>query len=244
MILAFQVSRQIGSAKAVAEGTSTAVLDTHCLYPSNDTVQVFVEGKETEFRVHDGGGAVTDSGVSAKRAASIIRPVVRNQGLHVTSEGEIVARNISRSQLNSAIILVANASKESAHFLVQRSRPKVHRIIRPVVERSLTMLFPDRWSDKARVSGLNKPHKFDYLVNLTGDRRLIMDVVVPELGSINAAFVSHWDVAQLKSEFFDQIIVFDDGDEWKSNDLALLDKGARLVPLQGLESALSGFASA
>ncbi len=63
------------------------VVPTHCLYPSNGIVRVYVSGGQDEFKVHDGGGALDEleaGGGWTSDDLYIVRNAARAQGLDVT----------------------------------------------------------------------------------------------------------------------------------------------------------------
>lgn len=105
----------------VTDDDQRVIVPTHCLYPSNGIVKVVVEGGRDAFRVHDDGGAFTEfstSGRVPEVPSATIRFIAARQGLMVTKQGIIQTPLIGVQQLAGAISLVANASKEAAHYLI------------------------------------------------------------------------------------------------------------------------------
>jgi hypothetical protein len=222
------------------------VVPTHCLYPSNSVVNVKVEGHENFF-VHDQGGAMDEMEAACApvpNAARLIVHIVRPYGLDVSKEGAIYATQVSAEELASTIVLVANASKEAAQYLIERYRPP-HRDMRGIVEQILDLKFRNQWKRNLRIVGASsKSHRFDYIVNLPKQRQLLLDAVVPEPSSINAAVVAHLDVKQSEdAKQVDQRIVYDDAVEWTAADLSLLRVGARPVPVSNLRETLERLAA-
>jgi len=219
---------------------------THCLYPSNSVVKVTVAGGADLFVVDDNGGSLEELEevkIAPQNASRLIHKLARSRGLDVSKSGAIYSRSVPSGELEATIVLVANASKEAAEHLLDTVRPP-RRNLRLVVERLLEKEFHSRWSRDSKIVGAsNKRHTFDYVVQLRGDRQLILDVVVPESSSINAAVVAHLDVRHGNSEKLEQRIVYDDQQVWSSSDLALLKVGARAVPLSSLEHALDRLAA-
>ena len=219
---------------------------THCLYPSNSVVKVTVAGGEDQFVVDDNAGSLEELEavkIAPQNAARLIVSVARSAGLEVSKGGAIYSRRVPSSELEATIVLVANASKSAAQHLLDTVKPP-RRNLRLVVERLLEKEFKSRWTRDSKIVGAsNKKHKFDYVVQLKGDRQLLLDVVVPEASSINAAVVAHLDVSHGNFEHLEQRIVYDDQQVWSSADLALLKVGARAIPLSSLEQALDRLAA-
>jgi len=214
---------------------------THCLYPSNSVVKVTVEGGEDEFVVDDNAGSLEELEevkIAPDNAARLIISVARGLGLKVTKGGAICSERVRSHDLEATIVLVANASKSAAQHLLEAVKPP-RRNLRAVIETLLDRDFQNRWRRDSRFAGAsNKKHKFDYVVQLKGDRQLLLDVVVPDASSINAAVVAHLDVGHSNVEGLEQRIVYDDEQVWSAADLRLLKVGARAVPLSSLQRAL------
>lgn len=219
---------------------------THCLYPSNSAVNVYVEGGSERFIVHDDGGAVQELGAvggHSKNAARLIGHLLRPMGLRASEAGVIYSPQVSLDGLAGGIVLVANTSKEAAEFLLHQHKPP-KRNLNALVERILDIEFPSRWLRQGLVVGAsNKGHRFDYVVRLRNDRQLLLDLVVPEASSINSSIVSHLDVRNASNPKYEQRIVYDDAASWRASDLALLRVGARPVPFSHLNETLDRLAA-
>jgi hypothetical protein len=219
---------------------------THCLYPSNSVVSAFIEGGAQTYIVHDGGGAldqIDSPHVRRANSLKLIGNAVRPYGLSVDSSGRIYSRRVSFEELSGAIVLVANASQLAAHQLLDRAKP-AKRDLKLTLEGILDREFPGRWKKDERIPGAShKIHRFDYAANLRDDRKLLLDFVVPDASSINAALVAHLDVKQEAADNIEQRIVFDDTQPWSSSDISLLRVGARPVPLSNLEASLERLAA-
>jgi hypothetical protein len=222
------------------------IVPTHCLYPSNSVVNVKVEGGVDNFFVHDRGGAIEEMESTCATASSFARlifHIAKPYGLSVSDDGTIYATEVGMDELASMIALIANASKESAQYLIERYRPP-HREMRDAVELILDMGYRNRWKRDLKIIGASdKPHKFDYVVSLSNDRQLLLDAVLPDASSINAAIVAHLDVKQSEDKNLDQRIVYDDTAKWSAADLSLLRVGARPVPVRNLKEALERLAA-
>jgi hypothetical protein len=73
-------------------------------------------------------------------------------------------------------------------------------------------------------------HTFDYAVRTAPETTVMIDTVVPDSSSVNAAFVSHLDLKNAKQANIRQAIVYDDAEHRKSADLALLSIAVPPIP--------------
>ncbi len=226
----------------IGEQDGRVIVPTHCLYPSNGVITVIVEGGVSSFRVHDDGAALDELEASSGIIANpmgIMRSATRRHGVHITDAGVIYSPVLGVNELTAAIVLVANASKEAAHRLIDGMRPRPRRNFRFELEKLLESEFgrmPVRRSSP--IVGAHKPHRFDYVVIVSEQRQLLIDGVTPDSSSINAAVVAHLDVKEAKLPNVVQRIVYDDGEAWKAEDLSLLSIGAPAVPFSRAREAL------
>jgi len=226
----------------IQEVEGRVLVPTHCLYPSNGVVTVMVEGGAASFRVHDGGAALDEletSGGIVPHPISIMRSATRRQGVRVSDVGVIFAPVTRVEDLPGTISLIANASKEAAHRLIDSMRPKPRRNFRSELEKLLELEFGHMTLKRASaIIGLRKPHKFDYVIYVNEQRQLLLDAVVPEAGSINAAVVAHLDVREAKLPNVVQRIIYDDEETWTAEDLSLLSIGAPAIPFSSARQVL------
>jgi hypothetical protein len=232
--------------QAIAEGERILV-PTHCLYPSNSAVTVVVEGGRHEFLVHDDAGALdelTAAGACFTRIDGLVRQIVRAQGLEISENGIIHSRIVNTRELAATIVLIANASKEAAHELLSRFKPRMRRNFRAELGQLLELRFPKLVSrDVPIVGASNKPHKFHHAVRLGGERQLLIDAVIHEASSINAAVVANLDVRNLRYPNIEQRIIYDDSEAWAAADLNLLRVGAPAVPFSRAPEVLDRIAA-
>lgn len=227
------------------------VVPSHCLYPSNDVVRVWISGGRTAFQVHDNGGALDEfdsSGGHHSDAVYIIGTACKHLGLEVNRSGTIYSRPINLEQLPGAILLVANASKDAATALLSRFRPRPRKNFKEMLAKLIDAervqgRFLDIAFQRPVVGISSKPHKFDFDIKLTLSTRLLLDGATPESGSINSVMAANVDVRQAEIPNLIQRIVYDDTDEWKSSDLNLLGLGATVVPFSKLKPVLERLAA-
>ncbi len=98
--------------------------------------------------------------------------------------------------------------------------------------------------DAPIIGASNKPHKFNYVIYLSGERKLLIDPAVPEASSINARVVANLDVRMAENPLISQLIVYDDGMKWNASDLNLLQVGAPTVPFSHAEREITRLAAA
>jgi hypothetical protein len=108
----------------------------------------------------------------------------------------------------------------------------------------LEIRFPKHVVRNAVIVGAsNKPHRFDSMVRLSGEKQLILDAVTREASSINAALVAHLDVRNANLPNVEQRIIYDDTENWTAADLALLKIGAPPVPFSRASQVLERLAA-
>jgi len=96
---------------------------THCLYPSNGLVRVIIRGGVHSVVVSDDGEALGEAmaaGIILTAPDKLLRDFVKNRGLSIRG-GVIISAPVSLEESPVAIIQVANAAKEAANWLYDRS---------------------------------------------------------------------------------------------------------------------------
>ncbi len=232
MTLLEVVRKELDAVFTLRETRDGVRVNTHYIYPSNSFVQVVIRGGQTSFYVTDQGGAlheIESAGVEIARADKILRNIVGAHGLRI-EKGVIRSDFVDASAIPGAMALVANASRECAEFLFHHARIKVQRDLKKLVGQYLWDTFDDRVSkDQLIVGKSNKPHKFENVVRLE-NRRLIVDAVVYQPTAINAHVIANLDVANAKHPGLEQRIIYDDQEQWRAEDLNMLQIGATVVP--------------
>jgi len=215
---------------------------THCLYPSNSSVRVLVRGEADEFVVSDEGGAVDEVislGLAFPDAERIIRRMARRQGLKV-AKGQVYSPSVGVDGIGAAVILVANVSKEAAHWGVDHMGFSTPRNFRVELTKLIDGLVgPEivHEQDGHLVGASNKPHRFEHMIRLSG-RIILIDPVMNDASSINAKVVAHLDVRGAEHRNLDQRLVYDDEAKWLAADLNLLRVGATPVPFSQMPEVL------
>lgn len=221
-------------------------VSTHCLYPSNTAVSVTIRGDISEFVLSDDGGAALEiSGAGLAEAVSDrqIKALLRSQGLNI-SGGAISSPPVPFEAIPAALMLVANASKEIADWGVEHLRFGPRRDFKKDLAELLDKHFHDNLKHDAPIVGFsNKSHKFNHVVYLKHDRKLLIDPAVNDASSINSRVVANLDVRMSNDPSILQLIVFDDSLNWSSSDLKLLEVGAQTVPFSQAERAIGRLAA-
>ena len=227
--------------KAHEDGNLWAVA-THCLYPSNSAVTAFITGGPVNgFVVSDNGGAInvlTDRGITVSDPDALLKRFCRHRGLHA-SQGAIVTRQVPVAALVPAIIFVANAASEAAHWGVAELKPRHHRD----VKKALRDLLSARYSNEHIRSQVpltgesTRQYTFDHIVSVDG-HELVVDAVTPDGNAVNAKTIAHLDLARKNDPKLIQRIVYDEQDEWRAADLHLMQSAAPLIQLGSLGQTL------
>ncbi len=221
-------------AEVFEDGERFAV-PTQCLYPSNDCVVVYVYGGENECVVSDGGGAldeISSHGITVENPMKLLKQFSIGRGI-ITNGQKVFTNRVPWEALVSAIVLVANASAEAANWAVDNMKPKVRRNIKSALLSTLCLYYSrDRIKTDERLTGKSaRSYRFDNVVMIGEGKKLLVDAVIPEPGSVNARVVAHLDVSRNEDSNVIQRIVYDDDDKWSSADLNILQMAAELVPL-------------
>jgi len=217
------------------------LVPTDCLYPSNKVVQVQVSGRRT-FTVSDRSGAVAvleAHGVMLPNPARVLTPFAQAHGLSVSNSGAIFASDVSYDMLPSAVVLVANASKDAALVLLERHRFAPSSEFRAELGDALRKAFRDRVRSNPQIAGAsNKSHAFDYAVRAEGGKRILIDAAVDDGNSINSVIVANLDVKHAGYKDLVQRIVYDDRTQWRAESLSLLEQGAPVIAFVKLVPSL------
>lgn len=231
------VIERLASWPAPRQSGDRVIVPTHCLHSSGSVVRVVVEGRSSEFIVHDDGGAIDElsgAGGVNPRAANALRSHFGGQGIHIGSRGEIRSPKVSAAELASAIVLIANASREGADLLLSKWKPRVRRNFKLLLQAILDAEFPNVRHEFKVIGQSQKQHKFDFAIPGEGGKLLLVDAVSFDANAISSAVIRNMDVGRNAhgDQVIEQRIVYDDEDDWQAPDMALLNmSGAKAVAL-------------
>lgn len=207
----------------------------HCLYPSFESVRVFVGKAGDSFTVHDGAGAFNTAwlhgrdpeliGKSLEDAASKFHLYVSGKALAVRVE--------SIDWLTTAMLSVANASSLAAHDAVDKIVAAQEEALVDRIGKKLSEFVPLRNVSKSvNVKGKSGGIRhFDYVLNRESPNPIYINSVTPHRNSIAAKYVSFSDTF---GERHTKVAVHDR--ELETGDIALLQQVADVVPLLALTS--------
>lgn len=205
---------------------------THHIYPGNGLVQVVIRGGVDTFVISDEGNAFRElsaAGIEIAKPDKLVRQLILEKGLHI-SNGVISSPQVRADSLGIAIALVANASREVADWLFAHWRIKKDRDFKAVVHQFLEARFPNHVRNETLVGASNKQYRFDNLISLPTGKRLLIDPVVHDANSINARVVANLDIRTFGYSDLEQKIIYDDEDNWRPDELNLLQVGATVIP--------------
>ena len=250
--IASSICETLGASAICMEYGPYVAVSTHCLYPSNKAVTVYISGGARECVVSDNGGAIdelTTAGLTVGGRDGIFRQmksICKDRGLHI-QRAKIVSPPVPLEAVPTALVMVANAARDVAIWGMQNIRPRRKRDMKAVISNTLAKYFsPERIMAEEQVTGAStRRYRIDWVVRLSDRARLLVDSVLPEPASINAKAVAHMDIHRLaadsannESPMFNSCLAYDPDDEWKSSDLSLLQMAGKLVALPTLSKAL------
>lgn len=240
----------LASWSAPREEGEWVVVPTSCTYRSNKTVQVYLLGGMQSVRAYDGGGAFNEldgGGEYDFDAFKVLQKFTKKAGLTVDGRGWLCSEPVSYNELPGLVPYVANVSMEAAAFLRGRRRKKKLVDLREELNRVLVEKFEADVHRHGHLPGAStKSHKFDFLVSgfARQEKMLAIDAALPDASSINSIVVRHLDVRGSKLDHVTQLIVYDDRDKWKSEDISLLRTGGRPFAFSRLPDSLARLVSA
>jgi hypothetical protein len=218
-------------------------VSTHCLYPSNDVVNVTIYGTGSSYIVTDSGRAISE----AERAgARVDKPESYAKAKQIKSQGLLMENGAIRSPVvpleavPAAIMLVANASKEVADHIFSTYKIAKKRDFRQMLKELVRSRFSGFDVREDEIIGKsNKAHHFENIIRLPEGDQIIVDAVLRDANSINARCMANIDVLAAHHHRLTQRIVFDDAEDWPASDLNLLGvSGIPAVAFSRSEMAL------
>lgn len=242
----FLQKKLISELGCVDTGEAVAV-PTHCLYPSNANVTVFVRGGVNEFTVSDDGLALAEisaHGFDIQKPTNILNKFCRPAGLGC-ADGQIYSPVVPLDGVVGAILHVANAASKFTNWAVHNLRREAEKDLENDIYKILRQQFSSaRIKKEKMVSGeSNRQYKFDFSVRLGGERILLVDHVVPNPVSINSRIVAHIDVFRLNEQIFLPRLVYDNEQPWGASDLAVLSMAGDVVPYSRFQESIASLSN-
>jgi hypothetical protein len=216
---------------------------THCLYPSNKSVTVYVTGGPNGARASDEGGALDALSAHQRFVQNpdvFLRRFCKRNGLLVQA-GKIVSPPVPMDGLAGAVVMVANASSAAAHWGLEHLKSPHRGNIRTSLHDALKRHFADeRILLHGQLAGKStRQYHFDHIVTLNETRKLVIDAVLPDANSLNSRVVAHIDLAQCENPNIIQRMVYDDEYDWSGAELSLMQMAAIAVPMSRFDGALN-----
>ncbi len=212
------------------ETTAGSRFPTHCMYPSFETVHVFVAKLGDGYHVHDGDGAYQAAWAHGRDEA-LIRRELRSEAARFRLE--LADRSLSISVrsadwLGSAILAVANASAFAARSAVSKLNAAAEEALFDKIERSLSRLGNGKLHSKVEIKGRSGGVRhFDFAIFGSGSGDIFINGVSPHHGSIAAKFVAFADAPADNSN---KLAVYDR--PLSTDDVSLLQQVATVLPLK------------
>jgi hypothetical protein len=221
-------------------------ITTHCLYPSNGLVRVYVRQTGSTAIVSDEHGAfneVQSAGVGEAMKDRALAHLVTPLGLMI-SNGTVYAPGVTPDAIVGTAILVANASRAVAEWIYDHFRVKRERDFKLLLSDLLQRNFETIWHRKVKIPGVNKSHEFANVLAFPDGRQLLIDPVGNEPASYNSRIIANLDVKARQDPLIEQRIVYDDAEKWSPDNLNLLSMGAIAIPFSRTPEVLKRLAVA
>lgn len=216
-----------------------ARIATHCLYPSFESVHVYVVKEGDAFIVHDGKGAFHASWEHGRDEKSISRAInAEASRFHLLVEGNrLVVDNVPLEWLRPAILAVANASAAAATAVVSRAVAAADEALVSKIDRALTgRIASSRIARDYTVKGASGGERhFDFAIRGAEGYDLLLNGVTSHHSSYFAKYVAFSDIEVERSN---KIAIRDEA--LKTDVESLMQRVAVIVPLASLDASRVG----
>ncbi|MBY5591324.1 hypothetical protein HFO49_28295 [Rhizobium leguminosarum] len=210
-----------------------ARIATHCLYPSFESVHVYVVKDGDAFIVHDGKGAYHAAWAHGRDERAIAK-ALGSEAAHyhlVVEKNRLELRNVAAGWLRPAILAVANASASAANFVMARAAfaadDDLVAKIGAILSRKIS---PSRIAKDYIIRGSSGGDRhFDYAVRGHDGYDLLVNGITSHHASYAAKYVAFSDV---ETDVSNKIAVRDA--PLKTDVESLMLKVATIVPLTAL----------
>jgi hypothetical protein len=161
-------------------------------------------------------------GIVRERPGQTISPIAESKGI-TYEKGEIYLENVLTQALSTAIIFVANASKEAVEAIIREYEyPDLERF-KSTFNTYIKGKFGDKFK-KDRVFGASeRTWNFDYVYYKSPEHILITDPLWPNADYLSRKLIMHRDVAKRQDPKVEQYLVYNESDSWPKEDRALLE---------------------
>lgn len=212
---------------------------TTCLLPNGEVIRVSVRGGSREVVVSDDGLAlreISNAGIRLSRPEVVMRKYAKRFDLDFTGSDFTFSTDIPN--LFVAVTMVANAVADAVTCELRRAHVSPRRDIRSAVRNFLSTAPIEGAVHRERITGKSAQHEFAHVIDV-GQKKVIIDPVLPDLSSIGSRVLAHMDIKQANLPSLEQYVVFDNEDkDWTSDRLGLIQMAASIVPFAEMDRAL------
>ncbi len=227
------IRKALSDFNACEDTLDGARVATHCLYPSFETVQVYVVKMGDGYKVHDGAGAYRSAWGHGRDEGVISRALSAEASrFHLGCFNDsLISAEVPEEWLQSVILSVANASSFAANRAVARFVQAAEEALIEKIDHTLAYSFGQEhiarnFSIRGKSGG---ERHFDFALRNGDDYGILINGVSPHHASINSKYVAFSDTDGTPDKKF---AVFEKTLE--SDDTALLQQVASIVPLASL----------
>lgn len=222
------------------------LVHTHCLMPSGSTVNVLVQPGTRGVVVSDNWSAHNEAlahNVYLGDHERSVQPRLNAKGLSLNS-GQIFSPQVGLDEAPLAVIIVANAAREIAEVLLDAPKPSrrtpIASIISGILRKKYTQFVPNK---EISVTGKSKKrYRFENAL-IFPSKKILFDSVINNPAAINARTLANVDIRENKDSSILQNIVFDDQEDWTTEQLEILRFGATPIALSDAERAIKRIAA-
>lgn len=212
---------------------------THCLYPSFESVSVYVVKSGDSYIVHDGKGAFRvawEHATDDKVIASAIEKEAHHYHLRIDGH-KLVAADVPLDWLRPAILAVANASAAAATAVVTRALTAADEALVAKIDEALSIkIAPSRIARGFKVRGASGgKRRFDFAIRGEDGYDLFLNGVTSHHASYSAKYVAFDDVEADRSN---KIAIRDA--PLKPDVEVLMSRVATIVPLNSIDASKVG----
>ena len=172
-------------------------VQTHCLYPSYESVAVYIVKVGQTFRVSDNSEAFSNAWAHGRDDRSMQRLFEDEcRRFHIRFDNRaIVATTDSADWLSNTILTVANAAAGAASAAVAKRNAATEEVLSDRIGRSLEETFGAKavGRDHEELGNSGGMRKFDYIVRGNSDSILLVNAVTSHGNSVSSKYVAFAD---------------------------------------------------
>lgn len=217
-------------ARLASSAQAEVRVPTTTLLPGGGQLTVAVRRmKGDRYIVSDGGSAFEEilslghlhlSGGEMRKA----KEIAGRLGLAFEGTG-FSLMDVSPDQLMAAIAYVAEAARAWANEVMLAADQRRARTIAEQVGERLKRVFPEKSIDAERElpGASNKRHRFDFVIDLAGERLAVFQIVSAAPVSLAAAHLKFYDLRQIHEDWPREAVT-ETLEDWNAEDIAILSQ--------------------